>query len=136
MPHAERINFAESKSTLSFGFNCWTGNDGTSADQLLKVEFKYIHWKYDEDNYKRTISTFGSHSCTKEDFFNEFNETFDASKIYQYQCFDEPSTIIEGIWTSDIFSYFQIQVNAKNNSQELLDKIDNYLLENDCKLQI
>ena len=136
LPHAERINFAESKSTLSFGFNCWTGNDGTTADQLLKVDFKYIHWKYEEDIYKRTISILGSHSCTKEDFFNEFNETFDASQIYKYQCFDEPWTTIEGIWTSDVFSYFQIEVNAKNNSQELLDKIDNYLLENDCKLQI
>ena len=136
LPHAERINFAESKSTLSFGFNCWTGNDGTTADQLLKVDFKYIHWKLEEDIYKRTITILGSHSCTKEDFFNQFNETFDASKIYQYQCFDEPWTTIEGIWTSDIFSYYQIEVNAKNNSQELLDKIDNYLLENDCKLQI
>ena len=136
LPHAERINFAESKSTLSFGFNCWTGNDGTTADQLLKVDFKYIHWKLEEDIYKRTITNLGSHSCTKEDFFNQFNETFDASKIYQYQCFDEPWTTIEGIWTSDVFSYFQIEVNAKNNSQELLDKIDNYLLENDCKLQI
>ena len=136
LPHAERINFAESKSTLSFGFNCWTGKDGTTADQLLKVDFKYIHWKLEEDNYKRTITILGSHSCTKEDFFNQFNETFDASKIYQYQCFDEPWTTIEGIWTSDIFSYYQIEVNAKNNSQELLDKIDNYLLENDCKLQI
>ena len=136
LPYAERINFAESNSTLAFGFNCWTGNDGTTADQLLKVDFKYVHWKYEEDDYKRTITFLGSHSCTKEDFFNEFNETFEESQINRYQCFDEPSTTIEGIWTSDIFSYYQIEVNAKNNSQELLDKIDNYLLENDCKLQI
>ena len=136
LPYAERINFAESKSSLAFGFNCWTGNDGTTADQLLKVEFVYHQWKLEDNDYKRTITTLGSHFCTKEDFYNQFNETFEGSKIYNYQCFDDPSTTIEGIWTSDIFSYIQIEVNAKNESQELLDKIDNYLLENDCKLQI
>ena len=136
LPYAERISFAESKSTLAFGFNCWTGNDGTTADQLLSVGFTYHHWSYQENEYKRNISTLGSHFCTKEDFYNEFNETFESSKIYNYQCLDDPSITIEGIWTSDIFSYIQIDVNAKNNSQALLDKIDNYLLENDCKLQI
>ena len=136
MPNAERISFAESKTAMAFGFNCWTGNDGTTADQLLNVDFLYHHWKLENNEYKRTITTLGSHFCTKEDFYNQFNETFEGSKIYNYQCFDDPSTTIEGIWTSDIFSYIQIEVNAKNESQELLDKIDNYLLENDCKLQI
>ena len=136
LPNAERISFAESKTAMAFGFNCWTGNDGTTADQLLKVDFLYHQWKLENDEYKKTITTLESHFCTKEDFYNQFNETFEGSKIYNYQCFDDPSTTIEGIWTSDIFSYIQIEVNAKNKSQELLDKIDNYLLENDCKLQI
>ena len=136
LPYAERINFAESNSTVSFGFNCWTGNDGTTADQLLKVDFQYHYWYYEGDEYKRKISTLGSHFCTKQDFYNQFNETFDESQIYNYQCLDDPSITIEGIWTSSVFSYIQIEVNAKNSSQTLLDKIDNYLLENDCKLQI
>ena len=136
LPYAERINFAESKSSLAFGFNCWTANDGTTADQLLKVEFVYHQWKLEDNDYKRTITQLGSHFCTKEDFYNQFNETFEGSKIYNYHCLDDPSITIEGIWTSEIFSYLQIEVNAINKSQELLDKIDNYLLENDCKLQI
>ena len=136
LPVAERINFAESKSSLAFGFNCWTGNDGTTADQLLKLDFQYHYWRYVDKEYKRKISTLGSHFCTEQDFYNQFNETFNSSQIYKYQCFDEPSTTIEGIWTSEVFSYIQIEVNAINESQALLDKIDNYLLENDCKLQI
>ena len=70
LPYAERINFAESNSTLAFGFNCWTGNDGTTADQLLNVDFLYHHWKLENNEYKRTITTLGSHFCTKEDFYN------------------------------------------------------------------
>ena len=55
---------------------------------------------------------------------------------FLYQCLDDPSITIEGISTSEIFSYIQIEVNAINRSEALLNKIDNYLLENDCKLQI
>ena len=136
VPKAERINFVESKSTLSFGLNCWTGTDGTTADQLFKVVFTYHYWSYVDNEYKRKITTLGSHFCTKQDFYNQFNETFDESKIYNYQCLDDRSTTIEGKWASEIFSYIQIEVNAINRSEALLNKIDNYLLENDCKLQI
>ena len=137
MANADRISFSESKTSFALGLNCWTGNDGTTADQLFKIDYKYIHWQLDENNtYVRTISTLGFHQCNKKDFYNNFNETFDASQIYKYQCFDDPSITIEGIWTSEIFSYFQFEVNAKNNSRELLDKIDDYLHGNDCKFQI
>ena len=43
---------------------------------------------------------------------------------------------MEGIYTSPIFSYYEFNVNAKNNSKELLNKKESYLIENDCKLQI
>ena len=135
-PQADKINFAETKAALSFGLNCWSGKDGTTADQLFNVDFKYIFWKYVNNTYKRDIFTLGSHPCTKEDFYNEFNETFDSSQIHKYLCLDDPSITIEGIWTSEIFSYFQFEVNAKNGSKTLLKKIDDYLYSNDCKFQI
>ena len=43
---------------------------------------------------------------------------------------------MEGIYTSPVFSYYEFDVISKNNSVELLDKIEKYLIENDCKLQI
>lgn len=137
MPNADEINFDESKTGMAYGFNCWTGNDGTTPDQLFKIDFKYIHWKLDEQNeYQKTLSYLGSHPCTKQDFYNDFNETFEASSIYNYQCLDDPSISVEGIWTSEVFSYFQFEVNAKNKSDALLKKIYDYLMENDCKFQV
>ena len=134
--NAAPISFLDSKTAMAFGLNCWTGSDGTTADQLFKLDFKYYHWKLIDGEYVRTISYLKNHPCTKQDFYNEFNETFDGSQIYKYQCLDDPSITVEGIWTSEIFSYFQFEVNAKNKSRDLLDKIDNYLHENDCKFQI
>ena len=82
------------------------------------------------------MKTIGVHPCTKADFYNEFDEIFDGSQLYKYQCLDDPTNAMEGIFTSPIFSYYQFEVNAKNNSQELLDKITDYMIENDCKLQM
>ncbi len=53
VPYADRISFTECKSTFAFGFNCGTGSDGTTADQLLKIDFKYNYLKIDENNYKK-----------------------------------------------------------------------------------
>ena len=134
--NAAPISFLDSKTAMAFGLNCWTGNDGTTADQLFKLDFKYYRWELINNEYVRNISYLGNHPCTKKDFYNEFNETFDGSQIYKYQCLDDPSITVEGIWTSEIFSYFQFEVNAKNKSRDLLDKIDKFLYENDCKFQI
>ena len=63
-------------------------------------------------------------------FYNKFDETFDGSYIYNYQCLNDNSQTLEGIFTSPIFAYYEFDVYAKNNSKELLDKIDFYLTEN------
>ena len=136
MSETERISFGESKTGFSIGLNCWTGYDGTTADQLLKVEHYYIYYELIDNKYVKNMKAIGVHPCTKADFYNEFDETFDGSQIYNYQCLDDPSNAMEGIYTSPIFSYYQYEVNAKNNSKELLDKITAFMIENDCKLQM
>ena len=121
---------------FSIGLNCWIGNDGTKADDLFDVIHKYIYWDVQEGEYVRRIEEIETHTCTYADFYNDFNKTFDDSKIYSYQCLDDLSRTIEGIYASPIFSYYEFNVNAKNNSKKLLDKIESYLIENDCKLQV
>ena len=76
------------------------------------------------------------HPCTHEDFYNDFNKSFDDNQVSNYYCLDDFSRPVEGIFTSPPFAYYEFDVYAKNNSKILLDKIENYLIENDCKLQI
>ena len=136
LPETEQVFFDKSKMSFSIGLNCWTGKDGTKAGDLFEVLFKYIYWDVQNGEYVRRIDPIETHSCTHADFFNDFNKSFDDSKIYKYQCLDDLSRTIEGIYASPIFSYYEFNVNAKNNSIELLDKIEEYLTENDCKLQV
>ena len=136
MSHTEEINFGKSETAFALGLNCWVGTDGMTADQLLRVDYKYIYYKLEDNEYKKNTQIIGTHPCTKADFYNRYDETFDGSSLKDYQCLDDPFLTVEGIYTSGIFSYFEFDVYAKNSSRELLDKIDAYLLENDCKFQI
>ena len=136
LAQTEEIFFDKSKMAFSIGLNCWTGHDGTKADDLFDVQYKYIYWDIQEGEYVRKIEPIRIHPCTHADFYNEFNKSFDDSKVYSYNCLDDLSRSIVGIYASPIFSYYEFNVNAKNNSKILLDKIESYLIENDCKLQI
>ena len=121
---------------FSIGLNCWTGSDGTKGEDLFDVFYKYIYWDFQDGEWVRKIDNVGTHQCTYTDFYNEFNKSFDESSVYNYKCLDDLSRPLEGIYTSPVFSYYEFDVYAKNNSKELLDKIEKYLIENDCKLQI
>jgi len=137
MSHTEQINFYKSQTAFALGLNCWTDEkDGTTADKLFRIDFKYIYYKLVDNEYKKNTIPIDVHLCTKADFFNKFDETFDGSSIQNYYCLDDPDRNIEGIYTSGVFSYYEFDVYAKNNSRELLDKIDSYMLANDCKFQI
>ena len=135
MAKTEVVNFGVSETAFAIGLNCWTGSDGTVAGDLFRIDHKYIYYKLEEE-YKKNTDMISTHQCTKADFYNRYDETFDGSSIYNYQCMDDTDRGIEGIFTSPIFSYYEFDVYAKNDSQALLDKITDYLTENDCKLQI
>ena len=132
----EQVYFDKSKVAFSIGLNCWTGSDGTKADDLFDVIHKYIYYDVENGEYVKHTDYVDTHSCTHADFYNEYNVSFDNSKVYDYQCLNDISKAMEGIYTSPIFSYYEFNVNAKNNSKKLLNKIESYLIENDCKLQI
>ena len=136
LPETEQVYFDKSKMSFSIGLNCWKGYDGTKAEDLFEVLHKYIYYEVQNGEYVKKTDIIGTHPCTHNDFYNDFNKSFDDSKVYDYQCLDDLSRAIEGIYASPIFSYYEFNVNAKNDSKQLLDKIEEYLIENDCKLQL
>ena len=77
---------------FSIGLNCYDGSDGTKATDLLKVNHFYVVKALQPDNkYVKTFTTLNTHTCTKADFFNEYDETFDGSEIIRYQCLEDYS---------------------------------------------
>ena len=50
------------------------------------------------------------------------------------ECLEEKEDIIQGFYNDQIFSYFEFTVVGRNDS--VLDILDTFLLENDCKFKL
>ena len=136
MDDTEQIKLAESKAAFAIGLNCGIDEDGTKAEDLLKLEAKfYTQTKTREGKTIKTGGGISTHNCNYADFYNSYNKSLDLISINNYQCLDDKNNIIQGIYTDEAFSYYSFTISSKIDSKENYDKINNYLTRNDCKLQ-
>ena len=136
IPKTEQIKFKDSKAAFAIGFDCQK-NGRLKVEDVFKLDAVFANYvkemdgTYHKDKYPQT-----THNCVYEDFYNNYNSSFDYLNLKNYQCLDNNKHIIEGIYADKIFSYYEFSVAAINNSDETFNNIDEYLFENDCKLQL
>ena len=136
LPKTEQINLQDSKAVFAIGFEC-DSNGRFKANDVFNLESRYIvYTKNTEGTYDKNKTLLPSHYCKYEDLYNKYNTSFDYLRLKGYQCLNNYSQTFEGIYSDQVFSYYEFSVNAKNTSKEAFDSVDEYLMENDCKLQI
>ena len=89
-----------------------------------------------DGSYNKDPFDIDTHSCTYSDFFNKYDKQVDYLGLNKFQCMTNENYVIQGIYSDQIFSYFEISVLSKNTSIELLNEIERFLFENDCKLHM
>ena len=137
MDNTDQVKLAESKAAFAVGLNCEDGKDGTKAEDLLMLETKFVsQTKTREGEIIKKGGEISTHFCNYSDFYNMYNESLDLISINKYQCLDDKNNIIEGIYTDETFSYYSFSFSSKIDSKENFDKINNYLSQSDCKLQL
>ena len=136
LPKTEQIRLQDSKAVFAVGFDC-DSNGRFRPDDVFDLESRHIIYsKTIEGIYAKDKRLLPSHYCKYEDFYNKYNKSFDYLRLKNYQCLNDYSQTIEGIYSDQVFSYYEFSVNAKNTSKEAFDSVDEYLSENDCKIQI
>ena len=136
IPKTEQIKFKDSKAAFAIGFDCQK-NGRLKVEDVFKLDAVFANYvkemdgTYHKDKYPQT-----THNCVYEDFYNNYNSSFDYLNLKNYQCLDNNKHIIEGIYADKVFSYYEFSVEAINDSDETFNNIDEYLFENDCKLQL
>ena len=136
IPKTEQIKFKDSKAAFAIGFDCQK-NGRLKVEDVFKLDAVFANYvkemdgTYHKDKYPQT-----THNCEYEDFYNNYNSSFDYLNLKNYQCLDNNKHIIEGIYADKIFSYYEFSVAAINDSDETFNNVDEYLFENDCKLQL
>ena len=136
LPKTEQINLQDFKAVFAIGFEC-DSNGRFKANDVFNLESRYIvYTKNTEGTYDKNKRLLPSNNCKYEDFYNKYNTSFDYLRLKGYQCLNNYSQTFESIYSDQVFSYYEFSVNAKNTSKEAFDSVDEYLMENDCKLQI
>ena len=131
IPKTEKIKLKDSQAAFSIGFDCDDDTD-IKVDDILKLDLKHvIYIKNNKGKYDKNKTPIPSHSCTKEDFYNNYDTSFEYLNLNQYLCLDDYNHNIEGIYSDQVFSYYEFSVVAKNKTS----LIDEYFRSNDCKLQ-
>ena len=132
IPKTEQIRLKDSQAAFTIGFECEDKTD-LKAEDVFKLEIRYIiYTKNKEGDYDKNKILLSSHNCLYEDFYNNYNDSFDYLKLKNYRCLDDYNQNIEGIYSDQVFSYYEFSVFAKNKTEY----VEEYLKMNDCKLQM
>ena len=92
--------------------------------------------KSTEGIYNKKTTFLSTHFCTHKDFLNSHNDSFDRLTLNKYQCLDDYNSNLEGIYSDQIFTYYEFSVVSKYDTPENLNNIEEFLFESDCKMKI
>ena len=137
LSQTEQIKLHESQANFAFGLDCEKEVDGMSVNDVLKLETRFIIFtKTSEGKFDKVKQTLTTHPCGNADFYNKYNNAVDYLNLGKYQCLDDTDRVIEGIYSDQVFSYYEFSAAALTGTEENFKNIDKFLLFNDCKLQL
>jgi len=138
LEETEEINIRESKTAFAFGLTCGDDNTNQIIRGLFNLDLQFYEQIKGDEKISRIITNVTTHNCNLEDFYNFYNESFEILNIKDLQCIDQNifnDHKLKGIYTDEVFTYYKFTASPKNISEDNFDIINNFLLENDCKLQ-
>ena len=138
MPVTDTIKLSESQANFAIGLACpFEEKTQVSGKDLFDLQLTYIIYTTDRDGKKnKDKQKLSTHPCNYADFYNNFNDTFDFMGLNQFECLDKKDNSLQGIYTDEVFRYYEFSVVSKNDSIDLFQKIDRYLTEQDCRLEL
>ena len=133
----EEVSLFSSESNFAVGLNCENNdNEKLAITDILDLKSRYVLYiKSRDGTYKKDAKNLVTHKCTYDDFYNKYDKQMDYLGVSNYECVENKEDSIQGIYADQVFSYFEFSVLAKNKSNELINEIQRFLFENDCKLE-
>ena len=138
LPYTESVILKDANVAFAIGLNC-EENEGQkiTKDDVFNFEIRHsINIKDINGNIYKNKTLISFHPCTYADFYYKYNDSIDLLNLKAYRCIEDYGHLIKGIYTDQIFSYYEFIVSAKDLKDETFNKIDEYLFNTDCKLQM
>ena len=134
IPKTESIRLKDSQAAFGIGLDC-EANDRTSFTpyDVFTLEIKYVLYIKDmQGKYHKDKKDLPIHNCEPEDFYGQYNDSFQYLNLKKYYCLDDYDQSLEGIFSDQVFSYYEFSVLAKDKT----NLVEKYLMNTDCKLQM
>ena len=132
IPETEVIKLKDSQAAFEIGLNC-ENKTAQEPYEIFNLEIKYVLYTKDMDGkYDKKKTPLATHLCTYNDFYNNYDTSFDYLGMKNYLCLDNNDHKIEGIYSNQLFSYYEFSLTSKGHTSYA----EKYLKVNDCKLQM
>ena len=138
LEETEKIKLAEETTAFAFGLTDNSDNKEYNISNLFKLNIVFVNSTKGE---KKTEKELNYTLCDLEKNYNNkiSNKTFYDLKINELNCLsqeDLEKNIPKGIYTDDLFLYYDISVESLYQDNETHNNlINDYLMKYDCKLQ-
>ena len=132
----DEISFFNYSTNYAFGLTCGSISDPETIEKMFKVSIKHITRATHGGVTKKTSKQMTIRHCEYGDFFNEFNETFDDIGFSNLYCINETDSSVQGIYSDDIFKYFEISISSNEDTKENYDLLNEVLQNNECDFNI
>ena len=140
LAQTEAVDLFASQSNFAIGFECDDNKDEKrDIYELFNIRARLVIFeKNREGKYAKDRQDLTTHKCTYADFYNKFDAQFDYLGASRFECIpeDKRNTLIQGMYSDRIFTYFEFSIMAKNKSKELTQEIERFLFNNDCRVQM
>lgn len=128
------IDFENYTSRFSYQYVC-SGFEQTELDKLFQITVHHVTMNSTNGEKKKTKVLLNSTKCKKNDFYNEFNATYDNNGYDKNLfCPDLKDFVIGGVYQDHIFKYFELTTSARKNADP--DKIRAVLQNYECRLEV
>ena len=130
----DNIDFENYTSRFSYQYVC-SGFNQTELDMLFQITVHHVTMNSTNGEKIKTRVLLNTTKCTKNDFYNEFNATYDNNGYDQnLYCPDLKDFVIGGVYQDHIFKYFEVTTSSRKNADP--DKIRAVLQNYECRLEI
>ena len=134
--NTEHMLLAEPPTAFAFGLMDDNNDTNNNISDLFVLNIKYVECPKGKQKNKSPIN---KNYCDKTNFHNLHQKLYDNLKIDNFNCIPKNNleiNDIKGIFTDDLFTYYEISVESKYKDNETHNKlINDYLIKYDCKLQ-
>ena len=134
--HTEFIKFDNYSTAYAYGVVC----DGLSSEysiyDYIKLNLNFIVLNKTGGIYNKTEYPIKGDYCTEADFYNEFNSSFLSNSLSSYLCPKEKNYIIGGMYSDEIFNYYEFVLSIKSEDESLFEELKTILHTYECRYEV